>query len=129
MARTTPDLVKGLLLADYDAARSPDLCPFILTASTLVDTLQDVAGVDPIDTRLELLERWLSAHCYCAADPSYQARATGGASGTFTGQTGKYLESTRYGQTAVLMDWTGLLSQIATFGAPELATAYYLGWF
>jgi hypothetical protein len=37
-----------------------------------------------------------------------------------------YLEATRYGQTAVALDPTGLLGQVAQ-GAQDLASAVYLG--
>jgi hypothetical protein len=122
--RTTPDLVKGILLQDY--GQGNDLTPFIATASALVDRAAQLGEMDPADPGLELPERWLAAHFYACSDQTYAAKSTGGASGTFQGKTGMYLESTRYGQTAVSLDPTGLLGQVAG-GLVDLASATYLG--
>jgi hypothetical protein len=44
------------------------------------------------------------------SDKAYQSKSTGGASGTFQGQTGMRLESTDYGQAAMILDVTGRLA-------------------
>lgn len=113
--RTTSSLVKGILLKDYDTRRSPSLDPFILTANAMVDRLAIRAGelgVTVSSTSLELIERWLAAHCYVMSDRNFAANATSSASATYQGQTGMNLDASFYGQTAQTLDPTGLLSVI-----------------
>ncbi|GAF90891.1 unnamed protein product, partial [marine sediment metagenome] len=69
-------------------------------------------------------------HFYAHADQLYQARSTAGASATFQGQTGMILLSTQYGQTAMLLDVTGLLAKLskdAEEGGKRKVTAAWLG--
>jgi len=106
--RTTPALVQGILLKDYDAKGAPALDPFILTASVIVDQLTLLTN----PTQQELVERWLAAHFYCQPDKPYQSRSSLGASGSFSGQTGQKLESTLYGQTALILDTSGGLASL-----------------
>ena len=116
--RTTSDLVKGLLLDDFGNKLdgvSPDLTPYIATASTIVDRVMTCAinkGLALSNGELELIERWLSAHFYQQADPGYQSRNTLSASGQFTGKTEMGFESTRYGQQALLLDYSNCLRNI-----------------
>lgn len=117
MARTNTTLVQGILLKDYDAVDSPDLDPFIATATVIIDRVNTCAtskGYTLTDAELELMERWLSAHCYCASDQPYSARSTSRASGTFQGQTGMRLEGTKYGQMALTLDPSGCLKSIVS---------------
>lgn len=113
--RTDADLVKGILCLDYDTKRLPDLQPFIDTASSIVDDLETMCvneGSPLSSNKLELIERWLSAHGYCCTDQPYAMRKTGNASGMFQGQTGKRLESTKYGQMALTLDPSGNLDTL-----------------
>lgn len=131
MARTTADLVKALMApgGDYDLVSSPDLSPFIDTASAIVDDVAECAiNKDKALTtaRLELIERWLAAHFYQQSDQGYIERATLRASGKFQGQTGMYLESTKYGQTARNLDSSGCLDAIAT-GTRKTAGGFWAG--
>lgn len=132
MARTTSSLVQGVLLADYDAARAPSLTPFIDTASALVDRLESSAlaeGVTLAASLLELIERWLAAHCYVQTDRQYQSKSTGGASASFMGQSGLGLKGSTYGQTALRLDYTGFLATVDTPETPvrRVAGAAWLG--
>jgi len=120
--RTTSDLVKGILgpgPRKYNYDGSTPLTPFITAANNFVTQAKAIAdnrgysttdGPDADDDTASLwglLERWIAAHFYQVMDQGYQSRSTEGASGQFTGQTGKKLESTYYGQAALAMDWTG----------------------
>jgi hypothetical protein len=109
VSRTTAALVKGVLMRDYDALEGPDLTPFIDTASAIVDM---VAAQDapPGATLLELIERWLAAHCYCMSDQPYAQTKTESTGATFQGTTGMHLTATKYGQTAIALDTTGYLA-------------------
>lgn len=128
MARTTSTLV-GLLLgnsATHSKARGDwdgetDLDQFIGAATVVVDEVAACAdrkvsagslASDLTDTELELIERWLSAHCYALNDQTLASKNTRGAGGTFHGQTGMHLESTRYGQMAMTLDRSGCLAAL-----------------
>ena len=89
---------------------SIDLQPFIDTAVALTDYL-DSKDTDNILTSALLIqiEEYLACHFYAHRDQQYSNKSTGGASGTFQGQTGMMLESTQWGQTAMLLDVTGIL--------------------
>lgn len=108
--RTNPDEVKALLLRNYDLNRNPDLSGFISDANDLVNEMvtADSAGKISI-TRAAKLEKYLAAHLYCLADPTYKQRTNEGASGTVLGIGGKGFDSSFYGQQAKNMDPTGFL--------------------
>ena len=114
MPRTTSAAVVGVLLKEYDSKNSPDLSPFIATANAIVNVVvaNDTGGLLTGNPSLqEIIERWLSAHYYQIADPGYQSRSTGGASGSFNGQTTQTFKSTRYGQQACALDITGWMAK------------------
>jgi len=116
MPRTTEAAVKLILSDHYDTEKNPSLDSFIATAASLVGritTKNTSGGFGMSDADLELVERWLSAHFYTHSDMIAASKSTGGsASGSFQGQTGMYFDSTLYGQTAKMLDATGLLANI-----------------
>ena len=113
--RTTSAAVELVLGADYGAlpdGTNQDLDPYIETAASIVDDLDELAtsrGYDLTDAKLELIERWLSAHAYTKSDPTYQSRSTGGRSGTFV-RNPKCPEP--YKDMALMLDPTGLLNAL-----------------
>lgn len=114
--RTTSDAVVAVLLDDYDKDAQPDLTPYIATASAVVDRVVTVAldrGVTLSGAEAELIERWLSAHYYVCSDQTLASSNTAGASGSFHGKTEKSIESSRYGQAAINMDYSGVLNAIS----------------
>lgn len=119
--RTTEALVKDVLQDDFGPLRSgddPSLDPYITAANQLINRLARVAAEDPDGYQPTLgeltnLETWVAAHNYTVMDQKEQSRSNSGASSSFQGQTGMYLEATRYGQTAISMDPTGLLRALA----------------
>lgn len=130
MSRTTPALVKGILLRDYDTKKAPDLQPFIDSAGLLVDRTEAYAlSIDAplLDPELEMLERWLAAHYYKQSDQAFASKGTDGATASFQGQTGKSLESTKYGQTAITLDYSGYLGLVTTGAGPTLVGGVWLG--
>lgn len=124
--RTDEELVKGALKDQYGPRRDgtlPDLTPDIRTANLIVDQVAACAldkGITLADDLLAELETQLAAHSYQLSDPGYRQRTTGRASGTFEGQTGMYLEATKYGQQAMVLDHSGCLRSI---GKPEMKVA------
>lgn len=91
--RTTPTAVQAILARNY--ITGVDLAPYIEIASSITDDVAVCAtskGRTQTSAKLELIERWLSAHFYTKMDPLYQARATDEASGRFHSSPDDYLE-------------------------------------
>ncbi len=118
--RTTPDAVIDVLRngsegGDYDDDNEPSLDGYIDAASAITDRVAACAikkNLSLSTTELELIERWVAAHNYCMSDQTYASKNTTQASASFKGQTGKGLEITNYGQTALRLDYSGCLSAI-----------------
>lgn len=114
---TTAAAVKDTLQLDYDCISNPSLNTYIQTAAAIIARVVECAtrkGITISSTEQELLQRWLTAHLYVMSDQNYKARSTLRASGQFQGDTGMYLEASKYGQTAVLLDPSGCLNAIGT---------------
>jgi hypothetical protein len=128
--RTTADNVKAILVNHYDLSNSPDLTAFIATANVLTDQVDACDTNNSLDaTELELIERYLAAHFYAHSDQIAQSKTTGDASTSFQGTTGKGLDSTQYGQTAMLLDETGCLTRKNTqmIEGKKRATVTWMG--
>jgi|HubBroStandDraft_2_1064218.scaffolds.fasta_scaffold04681_5 hypothetical protein len=128
--RTTPALVVGVLVYNYDNLRKPDLSGFIATASNIVDqVVTDAAALCPpvaLDANTqELVERWLSAYFYCKMDPLKASKSTQGSSGSYV-SNGSSLEgeADRYKRGAVEVDISGCLHAILN---RNVARAHLLG--
>lgn len=130
MARTTASQVQGVLQDDFglrDDGTTPDVTPYIDSANVVVTRVNTCAGDKGItlsDAELELIERWLAAHLYAVSDKPLASKSSGGASGSFHGQTGMKLEATLYGQHAMLVDYSGCLAAI---GKRQNARCFWLG--
>ncbi len=107
-----------LLMGDDFGLRAdgstPDLAPYIASASAMVDRVQvcALARMSPITlttVELELIERWLSAHLYTKSDPTYSSKNTQGASGSFI-RGPENAEPYRDG--AINVDYSGCLNAI-----------------
>ena len=120
MSRTVPSAVQAILGPNY--ATGVSLVPFIDAATDLVDSVAESAAGDGeslTTTRLELVERWLSAHFYHCSDPVYQSRSTEGASGQFQGQSAMGFDGSRYGQMAIRLDTSGYLRALDKGSRPS----------
>lgn len=125
MSYTTPQAVQALLADDYNL--TTDLQQFIDSADVVIQRMITCAtnkNVTFSGNELEIIERWLSAHMYCVSNPQYQSEATGGISVSYTGQTTMHFESTRYGQMAINLDFSGCLNAISN---RSFAHAYWIG--
>lgn len=116
MTRTSSASVQGILADNYDGSTS--LTPFIASATAVVDRVSSLAtdyGYSLSATELELIERWLSAHFYCAADPLFAEKQTGEARGKYQGRERFIddLSSTDYGRRAKMLDPSGALASLA----------------
>lgn len=130
--RTTSAAVKGILLSDYGetaAGVDPSLTPFIETAAAIVDDVVECALAKDLTLsvpRKELIERWLAAHFYVMSDQVVKEERTEGAHAKYQGETNMYLEASKYGQQAILLDSTGCLAAIAA-GGENTADGFWLG--
>lgn len=125
MARTTEELVKEIIEVDPNV---PSLDPFILPANELVTELCTSFGYT--DTRLELIERWLSAHFYAILDPRAKEERAGPVSQENQSSVSLGLNVTHYGQQAMRLDTNGGLSSMdkaATEGISRSVGVTYLG--
>lgn len=120
--RTEETEVREILLEHYNQLTQPSLYPFIRTAALLVDQVEECAARKMIlvsAARLREIEAWLAGHFYEHADQMMSSSSTAGASGSFQGQTAMYLNSTKYGQTAMLLDTSGCLADIVATQDPS----------
>ncbi len=116
MARTSSILVQGVLEPGGDYNGTTDLAGFIDTASVIVSRVATCAAKKDItlsSEELELIERWLAAHFYAMSDQPYLEKETERSRGKFQGQTKMHLEATKYGQTAMDVDYSGCLTNIS----------------
>lgn len=113
--RTTPEEVAQII----EVAGDIDLHPFITIANMLVtEHCTDLDSLRQIE-----VEKWLAAHFYETRDELPTSESAGGASRAYQRNTGMYLNQTKYGQTAILLDSSGALNKI---GIPK-AKAVWLG--
>ena len=121
--RTSSAAVGGIIEVDATI----DLTPFIETASALVD---DIAAGDTnsvlTDTRLELIERWLSAHFYAIRDPRTSRERADRIELTYQTKVDLNLSVTHYGQQAMILDSTGQLKLLSD-GKRRTVTLTWLG--
>jgi hypothetical protein len=106
--RTTEEAVGAIIEVDSDIS----LTPFIETGSALTD--QVAAAPSPPDaTRLELIERYLSAHAYTLRAPRAIQERAGSVGETFQSRVDLGLATSHYGQMAMSLDPTGVLASLS----------------
>lgn len=105
MARTTSELVAEIIEVDVDIS----LTPFITAANALVTEL--LVGKHD-DERLELIERWLSAHFYTNRDPRPTDEKAGPVSAEYQSKVDLFLSTSHYGQMAIVLDTSGELAKL-----------------
>jgi hypothetical protein len=99
-------VVAGIIEVDA----SIPLTPFIEVANQLVT---DVCGeFDYTSEKLELIERWLSAHFYAIRDPRIAREQAGPVSAQYQYKVDLNLAQTTYGQQAMLLDTEGGLAAL-----------------
>lgn len=112
-ARATEPMVKEIIDTDLT---NEEITPFLAAANTMVTDLllSESYGV----TTLKEIERWLAAHFVAVRDPQITQEKTADAQATYEGKTGMGLNSTRYGQQAMLLDHHGILARVASGKRP-----------
>ena len=106
-----------------------DLDPFIEVASALVDEVC-VPNVSYTATRLELVERWLSAFFYAIRDPRSNSESAGGVSASYQKTSAIGFDTNEWGQMAMRLATGGELSALnerIKKGTRKTANVYYLG--
>lgn len=108
--RTTAALVRAL----GGFPSTLDLEPFIATANVLVNDVEATGATCLNGTKLELIERWLSAHFAKMNSPSLTSKSIAGASASFEGRVsnGVGLSLTSFGQQALALDCSGYLRNL-----------------
>ena len=99
--RTTEAAVEKIVEVDSTI----DVEPFIEVANELVTEV--CADSTYTAARLELIERWLSAHFYSIRDMKVATEAAGSVSQTFQYAVGLNLNVTVYGQQVLILDTDG----------------------
>jgi len=112
MARTTPTLVGGIIEWDSDSTKASyiALTPFIDAANELVT--ECCGSNDYTITRLELIERWLSAHFFTVRDPRAESEKAGSVSEKFQSKVDLGFDTSHYGQMAMRLDTEGGLAAL-----------------
>ncbi len=124
--RTTALLVGGII----DITPGVDITPFMDTANSIVNQWCLDSRFGYSNDQLELIERWLSAHFYAVYDPRSQSERAGDVGVTYQGKTGMILESTSFGQQAMMVDYMGALAAFQRRlrdGVPPKPGITYLG--
>jgi len=107
MARTTAVLVATIIEVEADK----DISAFILTANELVtECCASVTSYS--DDRLELIERYLSAHFYTHYDPMETVEKAATLTAWYQNAVDLGFDSSHYGQTAMRLDTSGGLAAI-----------------
>lgn len=105
--RTTSALVEGIIEVDVEGI---DLAGFILPANELVTELCTDSGYS--DTRLELIERWLSAHFFTVRSMRASEEKAGPFDAKLQSKIDLFLLLSHYGQMAMLLDTAGNLAEL-----------------
>jgi hypothetical protein len=109
MARTTVIEVSKIL--DNTNLDDSVLRSFINTANSLVTTYLGDSGLG--ETILTEIEKWWAAHLVSTTrERTAKSEKVGDVSVEYTGEFGKDLESSPYGQMVLQLDSTGILSKL-----------------
>lgn len=111
MARVTKEEVEEII--DIDSAIT-SIAGHITGANQLVTA--KLSNVGYTAAQLKEIERWVAAHFVCIQDPRTKQEAIGSSQATFERpKVGVGLNGTSYGQTALLLDTSGLLGDTQSF--------------
>lgn len=115
MARITASEVKEIM--DNCTTDDNVIDVFIGAATALIDKIY-AEDTTVTDTLLKEIERWLTAHMIASTVfRTTSDEKLGDATVKYTGQWGKKLESTPYGQMVLTLDPTGLMANTGKMGA------------
>jgi len=119
--RTTAEQVAEIIEVDATIG----LTPFMTIANELVTEVCSDKGYT--DERMELIERWLSAHFYTNRDPRPVNEHAGPVSVTYQSAVALNLNTSHYGQTAMLLDTAGGLAALNALKKKRTLSVHWLG--
>ena len=109
--RTTSDEV--LQIMENCTVSTTVIDSYIAAASALIDKVFENDIDSTSTTLLEEMERWLTAHMIaCSLQRTASSEKLSVAEVKYTGQYGKMLESTPYGQMVLTLDYTGRFANL-----------------
>lgn len=92
---------------------STSVAIFLASAHGIMLKVELCAGAELSNLELGIIEAWLAAHFYTTMNPSIASKSIAGGSVSYQrGQFGTRLETTPYGQQALLLDTSGCLAEI-----------------
>jgi hypothetical protein len=113
--RTTAAEVKQIM---ENCTVSDAIVTTLINSANTIVTQVFSDDTDIGDTLLEEIERWLTAHMLASSlSRTTSEEKLGDASVKYTGQWGKKLESTPYGQMCLTLDFTGKMGKIGKMAA------------
>lgn len=107
MARVTDEEVREII--DIDSTIT-DLTPYITIANIVVNKNCVDSSLD--DAQLKEIERWLAAHFVCIRDPRSASEKAGSVAISYQYKLGLGLQSSQYGQQAIMLDSSGALARL-----------------
>ncbi len=108
MARTTIDLVEGIIEVDSSII----LTPFIDAANMLVTRCCTNLTEDYTAAELVIIETWLAAHQYTVRDMRAERERAGTVEEKFQSKVDVGLSTSHYGQQAMILDYHGGLANL-----------------
>ena len=109
--RTSDEQVRAVIETDPDIG----IEAFIRPATALTDYVESEDSDSVLGSALlTQIETFLAAHFYARRDPQYRSKITGRAEAQFQGKSGMRLDSTDWGQDAIVLDVTGCLASLNT---------------
>jgi hypothetical protein len=124
--RTTPALVMGII----DTQTGVDLTPFIAIANELTTDVCGCSGYTDgyVGSRMELIERWLSAHFYTVFDNQLVAAKAGTVSVVYQQKIDYGLRTSMYGQQAMILDTKANLAKVENSALVKRKIKVSVGW-
>jgi len=132
--RTTPALVMGII----DTQPGVDLTPFIYMANAITTNIcaypnsyfpLALAYTDGyVNSVMELIERWLSAHFYTIYDNQLATAKAGTVAVRYEYKIGLGLKNSMYGQQAMFLDTNGGLASLSNLNATQRAIRVGMAW-
>jgi len=108
MARTSYELISEIM----DIASGVNLTSFITAANSLVTRCCTNLTTDYSDEELINIETWLAAHLYTVKEQLVDSEKAGSVSQKYQYKIDLGFNSSRYGQTAMQLDYHGGLSSL-----------------
>lgn len=130
MSPPTPRTTAALVSAIVDVQPGKDLTPFIAIANELTTDACGNSGYTDgyVGSRMELIERWLSAHFYTVYDNQLTMAKAGTVSVGYQVKIDLGLKTSMYGQQAMILDTKLNLAGIENLAQTKRRIRIRLTW-